>query len=210
MRTYDDPCGIARALDAVGERWALLVVRELILGPKRFGQLRRGLPGMSPNVLSQRLRELEDDGVVRKYELDPPASVLVYELTDRGRELAPVLHALGRWGSRQPQNSANELSTDALLVALATTFDARAARDLSATVRLVIDGDSYRVAIADGRIDVRRGRADDAVVSLETDRGTLRGLVFGRENLDAAVTRKAATVSGSKRLLARVLRLFPV
>src|SRR3954453_16256912 len=97
-RTYDDACGIARALDVVGERWALLVVRELVLGPKRFGQLHRGLPGMSPNVLSQRLRELEDAGVVEKHELDPPASVVVYGLTDRGRELEPVLHALGRWG----------------------------------------------------------------------------------------------------------------
>src|SRR4051812_32841622 len=109
VRTYDDSCGIARALDAVGERWALLVIRELVLGPKRFGQLRRGLPGVSPNVLSQRLRELEDAGIVRKHELDPPASVLVYELTPRGEALEPVLHELGRWGSRQPMTSGNEL-----------------------------------------------------------------------------------------------------
>ena len=83
-RRYDDPCGIARALDAVGDRWALLVVRELIFGPKRFSQLRDGLHGVSPNVLSQRLRDLEDGGIVRRDALDPPAGVAVYELTARG------------------------------------------------------------------------------------------------------------------------------
>src|SRR5436305_8974178 len=97
-RTYGDRCGIARALDRVGERWALLVVRELLLGPKRFGDLRAGLPGASPNVLSQRLRELEDAGVVRRRRLPPPAGVRVYELTEWGRELEPVVLHLGRWG----------------------------------------------------------------------------------------------------------------
>src|SRR5437667_12861656 len=98
-RTYADPCGVARALDVVGERWALLIVRELTLGPRRFGQLREGLPEISPNVLAQRLRELEDDRVVIRYTLDPPASVVVYELTDRGHALGPILLELGRWGS---------------------------------------------------------------------------------------------------------------
>src|SRR6201993_4693852 len=101
-RRYDDPCGIARALDAVGDRWALLVVRELIFGPKRFLQLRDGLHLISPNVLSQRLRDLEDAGVVRRQLLAPPAGVPVYELTDRGRDLEPALLELGRWGSQQP------------------------------------------------------------------------------------------------------------
>lgn len=210
MRTYDDSCGIARALDAVGERWALLVVRELVLGPKRFGQLRRGLPGMSPNVLSQRLRELEDDGIVRKYELDPPASVLVYELTERGRELAPVLHALGRWGSRQPQSSANELSTDALLVALQTTFAPSGTRDLDATYQLVVDDDAYVLHIANGSLDIRRGRTDEPLATLDTSRATLRRLVFANASLDRAVDRGNATITGPKRAIARLLRLFRV
>src|ERR1700737_4169741 len=101
-RTYDDPCGVARALDRVGERWALLVVRELLFGPKRFTDLSQGLPGMSQNVLSQRLRELEDAAVVRRRRLGPPSSARVYELTQRGAELEPVLQALARWGSRNP------------------------------------------------------------------------------------------------------------
>src|ERR1700685_3017592 len=99
-RSYGDSCGIARALDLVGERWALLVVRELLLGPKRFTDLRAGLPKVSADVLSQRLRELERIGAVQRRKLPPPAGVQVYELTDWGRELEPVLLALGRWGSR--------------------------------------------------------------------------------------------------------------
>src|SRR3978361_1634501 len=98
-RDYEDPCGTARALGVVGERWALLVVRELLLGPKRFSQLRRGLHGVSPNVLSQRLRELDEAGIVRRDTLPPPASVAVYELTERGAALEPILIELGRWGS---------------------------------------------------------------------------------------------------------------
>ena len=101
-RTYGDSCGIARALDLVGERWALLVVRELLLGPKRFTDLRAGLPNLGPDVLTQRLRELTDSGLVERRKLDPPAGSWVYELTDRGRELEPVVIALGRWGSVAP------------------------------------------------------------------------------------------------------------
>src|SRR6202020_2723347 len=101
-RRYDDPCGIARALDVVGDRWALLVVRELIFGPKRFVQLRDGLHGVSPNVLSQRLRDLQGGGVVRQDVPHPPAGVAIYELTARGRALEPVLTELGRWGSQEP------------------------------------------------------------------------------------------------------------
>src|ERR1700704_6818882 len=98
-RTYGDQCGVARALDVVGERWALLVVRELLLGPKRFTDLRSGLPHLSPDVLSQRLRELEGAGIVQRRKLAPPAASRVYELTPRGRELEPVVLGLGRWGS---------------------------------------------------------------------------------------------------------------
>src|SRR5437667_12278728 len=97
-RTYGDRCGVARALDVVGERWALLVVRELLLGPKRFTDLRAGLPHVGPDMLSQRLRELEQAGVLRRGKLPPPASARVYELTERGYELEPVVLALGQIG----------------------------------------------------------------------------------------------------------------
>src|ERR1700749_3087698 len=95
LRSYEDPCGIASALDLIGERWALVIVRELLHGPKRFTDLRAGLPGASANVLSQRLRELEERDIVRRNTHGPAA----YELTDRGHELHPILLLLGRWGT---------------------------------------------------------------------------------------------------------------
>ena len=207
-RRYDDPCGIARALDAVGDRWALLVVRELIFGPKRFLQLRQGLRGVSPNVLSQRLRDLEAAGVVRRCMLGPPAEVAVYELTASGRALEPVLLELGRWGSRQPMTAAGELSVSALLIALKTVFDPPAAP--GAVFALRIDGDWYRLTAADGAIDIARGRADDPAVTFETDVATLRSVAFGREPVAAAERAGRLTVDGDRRLAERFARMFPV
>ena len=207
-RRYDDPCGIARALDAVGDRWALLVVRELIFGPKRFLQLRQGLRRVSPNVLSQRLRDLEAAGVVRRYMLDPPAEVAVYELTASGRALEPVLLELGRWGSRQPPTAAGELTVSALLIALETVFDPAAAPD--AVFALRIDGDWYRLTAADGAIDIARGRAEDPAVTFETDVATLRSVAFGREPVAIAERDGRLTVKGDRRLAGRFARMFHV
>src|SRR5918998_1860577 len=118
-RTYDDGCAAAHALDLVGERWALLVVRELLLGPKRFTDLRAGLPHASPNVLTERLRELEAVGVVVRRKLPPPAASRVYELTDWGRELEGVIISLGRWGARSPSKPREaQLSIDSLILSL--------------------------------------------------------------------------------------------
>src|ERR1051326_4544263 len=108
LRTYGDGCAIAHALDVVGERWALLVVRELVLGPKRYTDLRRGLPNASPNVLSQRLDELERAGIVERHKLPPPAGSRVYELTRWGRELEEIVISLGRWAARSPSGRAAE------------------------------------------------------------------------------------------------------
>ena len=131
MRTYGDACGIPRALDRVGERWALMIVRELVLGPKRFTDLRAGLPNASPNVLSQRLRQLEQDGIVRRRKLPPPAGSRVYELTEWGLELEPVLTALGRWGARAPDPPPEHgMSLDAHILSLTTLFDPDLARGL--------------------------------------------------------------------------------
>ena len=127
-RSYNQYCGIARALDLIGERWALLVIRELVLGPKRFTDLRRGLPDIATNVLSQRLRELEQDGIVTRRQLPPPAASNVYELTEYGQELVPIMLALGRWGAstlgaRLPEQT---LEPEWLAVALKAVFGQRA------------------------------------------------------------------------------------
>src|SRR5450432_1419659 len=123
-RSYSDPCGIARALDLVGERWALLVVRELLFGPKRFTDLRAGIPDVSADVLGRRLRELEQTGVVQRRKLAPPAGSWVYELTDWGYELEAVVVALGRWGSRSPAHRVDgELGVDSLALAFRADFE---------------------------------------------------------------------------------------
>jgi DNA-binding HxlR family transcriptional regulator len=207
-RRYDDPCGIARALDVVGDRWALLVVRELIFGSKRFSQLRDGLRGVSPNVLSQRLRDLEDGGIVRRDVLDPPAGVPVYELTQRGLALEPVLLELGRWGSREPLPAAGQLSVSAVLIALKTVFDPAVAVD--GVFALRVDGDWFGLTVAGGSIDIAHGRPARPAVTMQTDAATLRALAFGREPIAAAELDGRLTVDGNRRLAERFTRMFPV
>jgi DNA-binding HxlR family transcriptional regulator/putative sterol carrier protein len=208
-RTYGDPCGIARALDLVGERWALLVVRELLLGPKRFTDLKTGLPGASPNVLSQRLDELEQAGIVHRRKLAPPASVWVYELTAWGRELEPVVLALGRWGSRSASRPDGDLSVDALMIALKTTFDPDAAQGLRATYELRLGEDHFQIAVADGSIELSRGGARCADAVITTDAGTLRRLVFGNQPLDEAIGTGRVTIEGDRRAVERFVSFFP-
>src|SRR5215470_2989697 len=195
-RRYGDPCGIARALDIVGDRWALLVVRELIFGPKRFLQLRDGLHGISPNVLSQRLRDLEDAGLVRHEMLEPPASVAVYELTARGLALEPVLLELGRWGSQEPVTTARELSVSALLVALKTVFDPAKAAD--ATYALRVDGQWFGLTVAGRSVDITSGRPGQPTVTFDTDAATLRVVAFGREPVAVAEHDGRLTVDGDR------------
>ncbi|ACQ80336.1 transcriptional regulator, HxlR family [Beutenbergia cavernae DSM 12333] len=209
MRSYRDLCGIARALDAVGERWALLVVRELVFGPKRFSDLHRGLPGMSQNVLTQRLRELEESDVLRRRGTLPPAAGLVYELTDHGRGLEPVLLALGRWGSPLPPDpgSAMELSADALVVALRTTFDPAVARITRGTVQLRLPSDAFLLTVGDGRLAAVRGHGP-ADATLTCDVRTVQDLVFAGRALEHAVRRGDAYVEGDVELLRRLLGAF--
>lgn len=170
-RSYADPCGVARALDAVGERWALLVVRELSLGALRFGQLLTGLPAVSPNVLSQRLRDLEDAGVLRRFELEPPANTTVYELTEQGYALDPVLQALGRWGAARPQITSREMSTVSFLRSLRVLVAPGAP---NVEYGLEVDGETFSLVITDGTAQVNRGRPGDPLATLSGDVAALR------------------------------------
>lgn len=207
-RTYGDPCGIARALDVVGERWALLVVRELLLGPKRFTDLRTGLPHVGPDVLSQRLRELENAGVIRRGKLPPPAASRVYELTERGRELEPVILALGRWGSRAPfPAEPGELGVDALMLALKTLFDpVRADPLVGMSFELDLAEQRFEVGIAEGGLAVERGPAPYAFARIATDAGTLQQVLWhGRRLRDATLT-----INGDRRAAEKFLAVFPL
>src|SRR5579859_3278522 len=136
-RSYADACGAAHAMDLIGERWALLVVRELMLGPKRFTDLRASLPSISPNVLTQRLEELEEASVVRRHKLPPPASAWVYELTDWGKELELALQVLGRWAVRSPHKpDGMPISLTSLILSFRTMFSAEAAAGLKADLEI--------------------------------------------------------------------------
>jgi DNA-binding HxlR family transcriptional regulator len=216
-RSYDDPCGIARALDLVGERWALLVVRELLLGPKRYTDLARGLPGGSPTVLSQRLRDLESAGLLTRRTAGPPVGGHVYELTPRGRDLEDVLLALGRWGSRTAQTATGPLGTDALVLALRTTADPARLAGWSARLELQVADpdrpDRVALTVDGGRLTAVRGAADRPDAVLSGPSAVLRPVAFGRRSLDDALAAGDLRVDGDvavvRRLLAAVVPPVP-
>ena len=210
MRTYGDGCGIAHALDLVGERWALLVVRELILGPKRFTDLRDGLPNASPNVLAQRLRELERAAIVRRRKLPPPAGSRIYELTDWGRELKPIVISLGAWAIRSPSFPRGApVGSDSVILALSTFFDADAADDLSARYELHLGENAFHVRVADRAIEVDRGAAGDPDAIIETDAATFSALIWDGRELADALSAGDIMVEGDHGAVNRFLQLFP-
>lgn len=208
-RSYDDPCGIARALDRIGERWALLVVRELLLGPRRFTDLRAGIPQASPNVLSQRLDELEASGVIARRVLPPPAASAVYELTAWGKELEPVILAIARWGSRATPIPKGDLGPSALLFALHTTFDAEAAEGMRARISLVMAPEPFAIEVARKRLSIERGVCAGPDASIATTPRTLRAVVFGLEELRVARRDGRIDITGDEGLARRFLGLFP-
>jgi DNA-binding HxlR family transcriptional regulator len=207
-RTYGEHCAVARALDVVGERWALLVVRELLLGPKRFTDLRAGLPIAKPSVLSQRLRELEAAGVVRRRTLAPPSGARVYELTDDGRDLEPIVIALGHWGSRVPTRPGALHGSDSLVLALKSRFDPDAARGVDGSYELRLATDRYRIAIADGQLTARRGEVEAPDAIIETDPDTLGAVLLDGRELDGALDSGAIRLEGDRKRAARFLALY--
>jgi DNA-binding HxlR family transcriptional regulator len=211
-RTYGDPCGIARALDVIGERWALLVVRELLLGPKRFTDLRAGLPHLSPDVLSQRLRELEQSGVVRRAKLPPPAGSRVYELTEWGRELEPVVLGLGRWASaRAPFPPGHgDLGVDSLVLALKTLFDPARAAGLTATCELRVGDQTFDARVHDGRFAIARGPAETPDATITADAGTVQQILWHGRAVREAIRAKALVLAGDRRAAERFLTAFPL
>jgi DNA-binding HxlR family transcriptional regulator len=177
-RTYDQYCPTARALDIVGQRWALLVVRELLLGPQRFTDLRDGLPGIGPNVLAERLAQLQEDGLVRRVTLPPPAASTVYELTPLGEELRPAVQELTKFGMNflGAPRPGDRFRLGWLMRSLEVMFRPDAAAGVHETYEFRLDGDVFNVRVDDGTIAVRQGGAPDAAWTVETDVVTFIGL----------------------------------
>jgi DNA-binding HxlR family transcriptional regulator len=204
-RSYTDACPIARALDVVGERWALLVVRELLLGPQRFSDLRRALPGLSANMLTDRLRELRANDVLDQRRLPPPAASTVYELTDSGRALEPLLRELGAWGSRIPRRATAHLSAVSVLLYLRGSRRPDPA-GASETYRFELDGRVWTVQTEAGAVLVSQGEPPTPLASLRADPATLNHLLDGSVSLTTAINSGAATADGKLTSLRRLLR----
>lgn len=179
-RQYHDACGTAHALDLIGERWALLIMRELMLGPRRFGDLRRSLPGISANVLAQRLEGLEVAGVLDRKRLPPPASVQVYELTAWGLEAEPIVSAMGRWGARSPmQDVSMPLSAVSMMLSFRTMFDARKAGDADISVQFVIGEEAFWMTVRNAALSSDRGLLETPDLVIEGKPEAIAGLVYG-------------------------------
>ncbi|HJU19010.1 MAG TPA: winged helix-turn-helix transcriptional regulator [Stellaceae bacterium] len=210
-RWYEDACAAAHALDLVGERWALLVIRELMFGPKRFGDLRAGLPGISASVLTQRLEGLEAAGVLIRRRLPPPASVQVYQLTEWGRESEPIFQALGRWGARSPAHDPTlPLSAASLLLSLRAMLDPCRAEGLDLHIGFRLGEEGYLAHLADGRIDIRRGDPDGADLVFTGSPPVLAAAFYGGQPLERLETEGALRIEGDRMLARRFVALFPL
>ncbi|GAA0419104.1 HxlR family transcriptional regulator [Acrocarpospora corrugata] len=204
-RSYGDACGIARALDVVGERWALLVVRELLLGPQRFTELRQALAGASSNLLADRLRELEARDVLRRRKLPPPASSWVYELTEHGRELEPIVLALGAWGVRVPlPPPPTTLSATSVMLFLRAAAHPDPAAPAT-TCRIELDDRVWTVHTAAGQLQVEPGEPTSADARLRTDPKTLNALLNDPTTLDTAISDGSAVATGDLSALRSLL-----
>jgi DNA-binding HxlR family transcriptional regulator len=212
-RSYNQYCGLAYALDIVGERWTLLIVRELIPGPRRFTDLLVGLPGISTNLLSERLKSLEQQGLLCRHLLPPPAGSTVYELTSLGRALENSLIELGKWGSQFVPSSSEDaslLNVGSYALTLKTFFRPEIAKGVSETYELHIDNEVLQVRINAGELQVRQGAAINADLVLYTDISSYLRLLTGQINPDEAIAAGLVRIEGTPAVLNRFLNITRV
>ncbi|PLS82844.1 MAG: transcriptional regulator [Actinobacteria bacterium] len=213
-RSYDQYCTVARALDVVGERWTLLLVRELSTGPKRFKDLLEGLPGIGTNLLTARLKALEGEGIVRRSTLPPPAGSNVYELTELGWSLEPVIVALSRWGTTflDVPRQEDDLRPGWAAVAMRSAVESGATSDSRGAYEFHIDGEVFHLRVRDGEVEAHQGPAPDADLVLIGDTETFLALASKRLEPKEAVESGALTIEGAGEsqdvLLMRCLALI--
>ena len=180
-RRYDDACGTAHGLELIGERWALLVLRELMLGPRRFSQLREDLPGISANVLTQRLTELEERGLVVKRRLPPPANVQVYEATEWGLEAEPIVQVLGRWAARSPSHDPTlPISGVSILLSFRTMINEKKAKGIDARIGFMFGDDRYVARLKKGRFKVAKGDTAGCDLVFRGEPSALAAIIYGK------------------------------
>lgn len=210
-RWYDDACGTALAMELVGERWSLLIVRELMFGGRRFSELKASLMGISANILTQRLEGMEASGIVVRKKLPPPASVQVYELTPWGYESEVAIQELGRWAVRSPLHDPTlPLSAASLMMSFRTMINAERAGDLSAVIGFRFGGEVFVARIADGGIAIAREEPDTVELLFDTDPMTMASLVYGGRPFADAEAAGALRMRGDRALADRFVTLFPL
>src|SRR5918994_1430550 len=199
-RSYNQYCAVARALDIVGERWTLLIVRELLTGPKRFKDLLEGLPGIGTNLLTARLKDLEGYGVVRRTTLPPPAASRVYELTELGRSLEPVIMGLARWGLEFLGASREEEDRQPAwaMVALRSVLKPEATGEVRESYEFRLDDEVFHVWIENGEIEVRQGTTADPYLVVRSDTQTLLAVAAGRVEPGEAVASGTIGIEGDR------------
>jgi DNA-binding HxlR family transcriptional regulator/putative sterol carrier protein len=209
-RRYQQYCALARTLDLAGDRWTLLIVRELAPGPRRFTDLLDGLPGISRNLLTERLRALERDGIIARQALPPPAARQVYELTDDGHDLAVAMAPLIAWGARRigvrkPGESFRARWPAVAMVGLA---DRESAKGVSESYQYVVGDSAFHFAVDDGSIELHDGRAQDPAVTVTTDEETWADLVSGNISASSAVAGGLLTIAGDPKAAKRLGKIF--
>jgi DNA-binding HxlR family transcriptional regulator len=210
-RSYGQYCGFARALELVGERWALLVVRDLLVGPKRFGEIQRGLPGIPTNILTARLNELEDSGLVRRRLLARPAKGVAYELTEEGAGLEEGVLAIGRWGAQylgEPRPG-ETVTEDSIAMALRTAFRPEAAGKAKLTYLLKLGSVEVHACVGNGAVTV--GRGPIAKPDLVIEAGPALRLLMAHEiSPGEAIKKRIVRLTGDPKLLDRFVRIFRI
>ena len=202
-RRYADACGLAHALELIGERWSPLVLRELMLGPRRFSELKADLPGISANVLTQRLDELEERGLVRRTKLPPPASVQVYEATEWARAAEPILCALGRWAFRSPRHDGSHpVSAVAMMLSMKTNFDADNAGEFAARLAFRFGDGRYFATVGNGSFEIGSGEIDSPDVTIDCAPDDLKMALYGGAPLETL------RIEGDMEAARRFARLF--
>jgi DNA-binding HxlR family transcriptional regulator/putative sterol carrier protein len=208
--SYQQYCGLARALDVAGDRWTLLIVRELLLGPRRFTDLLDGLPGISRNLLTERLRDLERDGVVARQELPPPAARQVYELTDDGRDLADAMVPLVAWGARRlgARGRSESFRPQWAALAMLTFANRDAAKGVNETYQYVVGRWAFHFNINDGSIQLCDGQAQDPALTVTMDEDTWADIASGTITDSAAAARRQLNIVGDRKAAARLKEIF--
>ncbi len=209
-RSYGQYCTLASALDVVGERWTLLIVRELMIGPRRFTDLLANLPGIGKNLLTERLRLLEDEGVLLRRRLPPPADSRVYELTADGRALGPALAELGRWGLGRVGSPHPDRAFRAAWAMFPMSYmaDTEAARGVQETYEFRVDEETFHLRVHDGRVTPRAGEAVDPDLVITMDLSTLLELFSGELAALDAVTGGRLAIEGSPGALQNSLAII--